>query len=70
MTTSRTRKAEWIEKFGAIALENAVSEILAREGPDFLTDDQLEQVVSKIAAGARKSNSRAVRIATTNAASH
>lgn len=59
--TTRERKAEWIRSFGISALENAVSEIIAKEGHDFLTDEQLDWVVSEIAAAARQSNRRMIR---------
>jgi hypothetical protein len=61
MTTTRQRKAEWISSFGISALETAVSEIIAREGADFLTDEQLEQVVSRLAYAAHDSNRRMVQ---------
>lgn len=61
MTTSRERKAEWIRSFGISALENAVSEIIAIDGHHFLTDDQLEQIVSKMAADERIRRRRMIR---------
>lgn len=59
--TTRERKAEWIRSFGISALENAVSGIIAKEGHHFLTDEQLDWVVSEIAATARQSNRRMIR---------
>lgn len=59
--TTRTRQLEWINTFGRNALRDAVSEILAMGGPEFLTDEQIRQVAEKMAIDAREATRRMVR---------
>ncbi|TBE67463.1 hypothetical protein [Rhizobium ruizarguesonis] len=59
--TTRERKIEWIDTFGRNALRDAVSEILAIDGHWFLTDEQIEQITSKMAYDAREKTRRMVR---------
>jgi hypothetical protein len=61
MTASRERKIKFIESFGRRALETVVSELLCIEGHWFLTDDQVEQAVSKIVSDARERQHRRLR---------
>lgn len=59
--TTRERKIEWIETFGRNALRDAVSEILAIDGHWFLTDEQIDQITSKMVDDARDTTRRMVR---------
>ena len=46
MQSTRERKIEFIESFGRNGLASAVSEMLAREGEYFLTDEQIDALAS------------------------
>lgn len=59
--TSRDRKLKWIETFGRYALENAVSAIMTIDGPDFLTDEQIDLITEKMVYDAREKTRRMVR---------
>jgi hypothetical protein len=59
--TSRERKLKWIETFGRYALENAVTAILAIDGPDFLTDEQIDLITEKMVYDAREQTRRKIR---------
>lgn len=59
--TSRERKLKWIDTFGRNALCDAVSAILAKEGPDFLTDEQIDLITEKMVYDAREKTRRMVR---------
>jgi hypothetical protein len=59
--TSRDRKLKWIETFGRYALENAVTAIFAIDGPDFLTDEQIDLITEKMVYDAREKTRRMVR---------
>jgi hypothetical protein len=59
--TSRERKLKWIDTFGRSSLRDAVSAILAKEGPDFLTDEQIDLITEKMVYDAREKTRRMVR---------
>jgi hypothetical protein len=59
--TSRERKLKWIETFGRYALRDAVSAILASDGPDFLTDEQIDLITEKMVYDAREKTRRKIR---------
>ena len=42
---SRTRKIRFINEFGTFALMKAVAAAFERNGPDWLTDEQLDEIV-------------------------
>jgi len=54
MAASRKRQAEFMRSFGDSALVDAVAAMIRRQGPDWLTDEQLSEVVSKQVADARR----------------
>jgi hypothetical protein len=53
MAASRKRQVEFLRSFGDSALIDAVAAMVRRHGPDWLTDEQLSEVVSKQVADAR-----------------
>lgn len=56
MNATREKKIKFIKRFGRngfTALRDAVAEIVAREGADFLTDEQIDAIASMRAADAR-----------------
>ncbi|WP_029073543.1 hypothetical protein [Kaistia adipata] len=53
MAASRKRQVEFMRSFGDSALTDAVAAMIRRHGPDWLTDEQLSEVVSKQVADAR-----------------
>jgi hypothetical protein len=59
--TSRDRKLKWIETFGRSSLRDAVTAILAKEGPDFLTDEQIDLITEKMVYDAREQTRRKIR---------
>jgi hypothetical protein len=59
--TSRERKLKWIDTFGRYALETAVTAIMAKEGPDFLTDEQIDLITEKMVYDAREKTRLMVR---------
>lgn len=61
MTTSRERKIKWIGEFGRSSLRDAVSAILSKEGPDFLTDEQIDLITEKMVYDAREQTRRKIR---------
>jgi len=54
MATSRNRQVEFMRSFGDSALIDAVAAMIRRHGPDWLTDGQMSEVVSKQVADARR----------------
>jgi hypothetical protein len=46
MTTSRERQMKFIEDFGRDSLKIGVTEMLACFGPDWLTDEQVKDIVA------------------------
>lgn len=59
--TSRERKLKWIETFGRSSLRDAVSAIMAIDGPDFLTDEQIDLITEKMVYDARDATRRKIR---------
>jgi hypothetical protein len=59
--TTRERKIKWIETFGRNALRDTVSAILSKEGPDFLTDEQIDLITEKMVYDAREQTRRKIR---------
>lgn len=60
--TDRERKLRFIRSFGRHALETAISEAVCRAGADnFLTDEQLDDIVSEQVKDARAENHRRLR---------
>lgn len=45
--TTRTKRIRFINEFGTFALMKAVAAAFERNGPDWLTDEQLEEIVSE-----------------------
>lgn len=44
---SRTKRVRFINEAGPFAMRKAVEAMIARHGPDFLTDEQLAEIVSE-----------------------
>lgn len=61
MPTTRERRLEFIAEFGRRSLETGVSEMLALYGPDWLTDDQVEDIVRDKIEGWRIGVRQAIR---------
>lgn len=59
--TSRERKLKWIDTFGRNALRDAVAAIMAIDGPDFLTDEQIDLITEKMVYDAREQTRRKIR---------
>ncbi len=60
--TDRERKLRFISTGGRKAMETAVVEAMRRAGADnFLTDEQLDEIVSEQVEDARAANQRQVR---------
>lgn len=53
MNATRERKLRFINGFGRNGLRDALVEILAREGDDFLTDEQIDAIVAMRVEDAR-----------------
>lgn len=47
MPVSRTKKIRFINEFGTFALMKAVEAAFIRNGPDWLTDEQLDEIVTQ-----------------------
>lgn len=62
MQATRERKIEFIKSFGHRALENAIKLAVARIGAEnFLTDDQLDEIVSNEVCQVRRLNQNKIR---------
>lgn len=61
-STTRERKLEFMHSFGRKALETAIMEAVCRFGADnFLTDEQLDEIVSVQVSDARAATRRRLR---------
>jgi ppGpp synthetase/RelA/SpoT-type nucleotidyltranferase len=61
MKASREKQERWVESFGNRVAVASVSEKLRRRGLGWLTDEQLSEIVSDIAAEARFTNRLNIR---------
>ncbi|WEK50354.1 MAG: hypothetical protein P0Y66_22375 [Candidatus Kaistia colombiensis] len=53
MAASRKRQVEFMRSFGDGALMDAVAAMIRRHGPNWLTDEQIAEVVSQQVSDAR-----------------
>jgi len=61
MATSRERQMKFIEDFGRDALRNGVTEMLVSFGPDWLTDEQVQDIVRDKIIDWRSASRRNIR---------
>ena len=59
--STRERKIKFIEDFGRDALRGAVGEMLAMYGSDWLTDEQVLDIVQDRIAGWRRASRQNIR---------
>lgn len=58
MPVSRDKKIRFVNEFGPFALMKAVEAAFRRSGPDWLTDEQLDEIVSQQVADWRSTRRR------------
>ncbi len=61
MATSRERQMKFIEDFGRESLKTGVTEMLCWFGPDWLTDEQVLDIVRYKIDGWRRSSRNTIR---------
>lgn len=61
MATTRERQMKFIEDFGRDALKTGATEMLASFGPDWLTDEQVLDIVRDKIDGWRTASRRNIR---------
>lgn len=61
MNATRERKIEYINSFGPRAFRTLLTEMICIEGDDFLTDEQIDRMVSKQVEDARRSQHHHLR---------
>lgn len=61
MRATRERKIEFINSFGARAFRTLLTEMICIEGDSFLTDEQIDRMVSKQVEDARRSQHITIR---------
>lgn len=61
MNATRERKLQFINSFGYNALERAVVEMLRRKEAPWLTDDQIDDIASKMVDDARFTHHLSIR---------
>jgi hypothetical protein len=59
--TSRERRLEFIADFGKRSMETGVSEMLAMYGSDWLTDEQIQDIVRDKIEGWRRASKQRIR---------
>ena len=59
--STRERKIRFIQGFGAYALHRAVEQAFRQNGPDWLTDEQLDEIVHAQVADYRATQHRNMR---------
>lgn len=59
--SSRERRVQFVESFGARTLLDAVRDIVIRDGADFFTDEQIEQITTKVVDDALLSHRHMIR---------
>lgn len=61
MNATRERKIEYINSFGPRAFRTLLTEMICIEGDGFLTDEQIDRMVSKQVEDARRSQHHVMR---------
>lgn len=61
MGTTRERQMKFIEDFGRRSLETGVTEMLVKFGPDWLTDEQVTDIVQDKIEDWRSTSRRNIR---------